>query len=192
MKNIRRNTISRQAGVTMVELMVALSIGSFLMIGAIQVYNQSRQAYVINDSIARVQETAQFAMDTVESDLRMASNWGQNSRGVAIEGRSLVGDANPLNIPFVPVICGDDWVLNFGRPLEGTNNNYGLLCAATGGAQANSDVITTRRATVAEMPLDVGRMQIQSSRIQGQVFNDGNRPAGFASIEFCAAIGRYE
>ena len=65
----------RQRGVTMVELMVSLAIGSFLMIGAIQVYNQSRQAYVINDSIARVQETAQFAMDTLEADLRMASNW---------------------------------------------------------------------------------------------------------------------
>ena len=46
---------------TLVELVVALAFGSFLMIGAIQVYNQSRQTFVINESIARVQETAQFA-----------------------------------------------------------------------------------------------------------------------------------
>ena len=72
---------------TMVELLVALAIGSFLMIGAVQVYNQSRQAYVINDSIARVQETAQFAMDTVEADLRMASNWGQTSRDTTLKIR---------------------------------------------------------------------------------------------------------
>ena len=65
-----------QSGMTLVELLVALAIGSFLMIGAVQVYNQSRQAFVINESIARVQETAQFAMDTLEADLRMASNWG--------------------------------------------------------------------------------------------------------------------
>ena len=39
---------------TLVELLVALAIGSFLMIGAVQVYNQSRQAFVINESIARV------------------------------------------------------------------------------------------------------------------------------------------
>ena len=31
-----------QAGLTLTELMVALAIGSFLMIGAIQIYNQSR------------------------------------------------------------------------------------------------------------------------------------------------------
>ena len=60
-------------GLTLVELMVALAIGSFLVIGAVQIYNQSRQAYIVNESIARVQETAQFALDTIEADLRMAS-----------------------------------------------------------------------------------------------------------------------
>ncbi len=79
----------QQAGVTLVELMVALSIGSFLIIGALQVYNQSREAFVVNESVARVQETAQFAMDTIEADLRMASNWGRQSRGTAIVGRSV-------------------------------------------------------------------------------------------------------
>ncbi len=83
-------TLQRQAGLTLVEIMVALAIGSFLIIGAVQIYNQSRQAFVVNESIARVQETAQFAMDTIEADLRMASNWGRNSRGLAVEGRSLV------------------------------------------------------------------------------------------------------
>ena len=66
--HIRHSSLQKerkQAGVTMVELMVALAVGSFLMIGAVQIYNQSRQAFVVNESIARVQETAQFAMDTI-------------------------------------------------------------------------------------------------------------------------------
>ena len=81
----KRNStyLTSQSGMTLVELLVALAIGSFLMIGTIQVYNQSRQAFIINESIARVQETAQFAMDTIEADLRMASNWGLHSRGLA-------------------------------------------------------------------------------------------------------------
>ena len=172
----------KQSGVTMVELMVALAIGSFLMIGAIQVYNQSRQAYVINDSIARVQETAQFAMDTVEADLRMASNWGRHSRGNSVEGRSLVGDDNPLALN-APINCGANWALNLGRPLQGSNNNYTLACGANNGAQANSDVVTTRRATVAASALDNGRLQIQTTRIQGQLFDDGGIPAGFSAAD---------
>ena len=113
----------RQTGLTMVELMVALAIGSFLMIGAIQIYNQSREAFVVNESIARVQETAQFAMDTIEADLRMASNWGRNSRGLAVEGRSLIDDADPTNLN-PPADCGARWVLDLGKPIDGNNNSY--------------------------------------------------------------------
>jgi type IV pilus assembly protein PilW len=177
-KNLNRN----QVGMTMVELLVALAIGSFLMIGAVQVYNQSRQAYVINDSIARVQETAQFAMDTVEADLRMASNWGQNSRATSINGHSEIGgEADPLNL-VPPASCGADWAFDLVQPLVGTNNSYTLPCAANGGAQANSDVFTTRRATVAATPLEAGRIQIQTTRIQGELFADGNIPAGFDAL----------
>jgi type IV pilus assembly protein PilW len=176
------NANRSQSGMTMVELLVALAIGSFLMIGAVQVYNQSRQAYVINDSIARVQETAQFAMDTVEADLRMASNWGQNSRASSVNGRSEVGgDADPLNLA-PPGGCGANWALDLLQPLAGSNNAYTLTCAAEGGVQANSDVFTTRRATVAAMPLEAGRIQIQTTRIQGELFADGNMPTGFDAL----------
>ena len=170
---------TKQTGLTLVELMVALAIGSFLMIGAIQIYNQSRQAFVINESIARVQETAQFAMDTIEADLRMASNWGRNSRGLAVEGRSIIGDANPNGLPQPAVNCAVDWVLNIALQIDGTNNGYGLACAATGGNQANSDVVTIRRASIAAAPLEAGRLQIQTTRIQGEIFADGAMPTGF-------------
>lgn len=176
-ENVHR--IHRQSGVTMVELMVSLAIGSFLIIGAVQIYNQSRQAFVINESIARVQETAQFAMDTIESDIRMASNWGRHSRGSAIEGRSLPTDTNPAGLP-APATCGAAWALDLSRPLEGANNNYVLPCAANGGAQANSDTVTVRRATMAESgPLQNGRLYLQTTRIQGQLFAGNTIPTGF-------------
>ncbi len=173
----------RQSGITLVELMVALAIGSFLMIGAIQIYNQSRQAFVVNESIARVQETAQFAMDTIEADLRMASNWGRNSRGLAVEGRSIVGDANPTGLPQPASNCAADWVLNLGTPIDGSNNAYALACAATGGAQANSDIVTVRRASVAPAALEGGRLQIQTTRIQGELFADGAIPSSFSPAD---------
>lgn len=173
--------IRRQTGVTLVEILVALSIGSFLMIGAVQVYNQSRHAFVINESIARVQETAQFAMDTIESDLRMASNWGRHSRGAAVEGRSLIGAANPNGLA-APGACGPAWALNLGRPVEGNNNGYNLPCPPQGAAQANSDIVTSRRASVLPTALQNGRLQIQTTRIQGELFDDGNVPPAFDPV----------
>jgi type IV pilus assembly protein PilW len=178
--------MNTQKGMTLVELMVALAIGSFLVIGAVQIYNQSRQAFVINESIARVQETAQFTMDTLEADLRMVSNWGRTSRPQNIEGRSIskvgseTGTAvpNPVGLP-APPDCGADWSLNLSATIDGENNAYTLLCPAEGGAgaQPNSDVITIRRASVLPVaPLD-GQLQIQSTRVQGRIFSDGDPEA---------------
>ena len=167
-----------QTGLTMVELMVALAVGSFLMIGAVQIFNQSRHAFVINESIARVQETAQFAMDTVESDLRMASNWGRNSRPLAVEGRAVTDDPNPtdLALPNAILVCGDDWATNLAMTVDGDDNAYALGCAADGigGAQDQSDVLTVRRVTVSPVDNEPGRLQIQTTRIAGQLFIDGN------------------
>jgi type IV pilus assembly protein PilW len=180
---MRTMTTQDQIGLTLIEMMVALAIGSFLMVGAIQIYNQSRQAFVVNESIARVQETAQFAMDTIEADLRMASNWGRNSRGLAVEGRSIIGDANPRDLPLPADNCAADWALNLALPIDGVNNGYGLACPATGGNQANSDVITIRRASVVPVPLEAGRLQVQTTRIQGEVFADGNIPTTFSAAD---------
>lgn len=181
----KAQTRHHQTGLTLVEIMVALAIGSFLIIGAVQIYNQSRQAFVVNESIARVQETAQFAMDTIEADLRMASNWGRNSRGLAIEGRSLIGDDNPLGLT-EPVgtggSCGADWAFDLGTPIDGSDNGYTLACASQGGAQGNSDVITIRRATVQPSALEAGRIQLQSTRIQGELFETGGVPASFVPV----------
>ena len=185
---MRNNLIhDNQSGLTLIELMVALAIGSFLMIGAIQIYNQSRQAFVINESLARVQETAQFAMDTIEADLRMASNWGRNSRGLAVEGRSIIGTVNPNGLAQPASNCAPDWVLNLGMPIDGVNNGYGLACAATGGSQAQSDVITVRRASVAHVDPVAGRLQIQSSRIQGEIFVNGLVPPAFSAATAATA-----
>lgn len=174
----------RQAGLTLIELMVALAIGSFLIIGAVQIYNQSRQAFMVNESIARVQETAQFAMDTIEADLRMASNWGRNSRGLAVEGRSIDGDANPKGLTVPTPSCGDSWAFDLAKPIDGTDNSYGLACGASGGSVSNSDVLTVRRTTVQPATtLEAGRLKIQSTRIQGELFEDINIPAGFTPAD---------
>ena len=185
MTSRKAKMLHRQSGLTLVEIMVALAIGSFLIIGAVQIYNQSRQAFVVNESIARVQETAQFAMDTIEADLRMASNWGRNSRGLAVEGRSLIGDANPTGLT-EPVgvngSCGADWAFNLATAIDGTDNGYGLACAGIGGSVATSDVVTIRRASVLPAPLEDGRLQIQSTRIQGELFETDNVPAAFVPV----------
>lgn len=183
-RNLRKALQARRhdAGVTLIELMVALAIGSFLIIGAVTVATQSRHAFLVNESIAKVQETAQFAIDTIEADLRMASNWGRTSRSDGIDGRATEADADPYGVLMGAAAgCGATWALDLSRPIEGSDS-YTLPCAAERGAQPDSDVVTIRRATVDPQGTLAGRVQIQSTRIQGRLFSDGDVPAGYDAM----------
>ena len=66
----------RQRGVSLIELMVAMLISLFLLLGAVTVFNQSQSTYRASESVARLQETARLAMNVVETDIRMANFWG--------------------------------------------------------------------------------------------------------------------
>lgn len=67
---------SRIRGVSLIELMVALVIGTLLVLGMVQVFAASRAAYLLSEGMGRVQENARFALDFLQRDIRMAGHFG--------------------------------------------------------------------------------------------------------------------
>ena len=65
-----------ESGLSLIELMIALVIGSILMAGLIQVFSASRAAYQLSEGLARVQENGRFAVDYLQRDVRMAGHFG--------------------------------------------------------------------------------------------------------------------
>jgi type IV pilus assembly protein PilW len=167
----------QQRGVGLIELMVAMLIGLFLILGAVTVFNQSRNTYRASEGVARLQETARLAMDVIESDIRMANYWGMNNRADYIVNRA--GPSQPPPAEFTAQqqtnvsLCGtaaSNWVINLDEYLGGSNNSYGLQCAASN-YQGGSDVVVIRRANEARpAALDPNRVYLQTSRIQGTLF----------------------
>lgn len=167
----------QQRGVGLIELMVAMLIGLFLILGAVTVFNQSRNTYRASEGVARLQETARLAMDVIESDIRMANYWGMNNRADYIINRA--GPSQPPPAEFNAQqqtnvsLCGtaaSNWVINLDEYLGGSNNSYGLQCAASN-YQGGSDVVVIRRANEARpLALDPNRVYLQTSRIQGTLF----------------------
>ncbi len=177
-----------QAGVGLIELMVSLVIGLFLVLGAVTVYNQSRNAYRASEGVARLQETARLAMDVIETDIRMANYWGMGNRAEYIVNRAAAGQPAPAG--WAPLQqanasrCGganSNWMINLEEYIGGSNNAYTLACAASN-YQPASDVVFIRRANeTAPQTLDLNRVYLQTSRIQGTLFvpacNDPTSPA---------------
>jgi type IV pilus assembly protein PilW len=164
---------------SLVELMVALTIGTILIIGAVSVYMQSRSSYRVNEAVARLQENGRFALDTLEPDVRLARYWGQTSRTGFIEGRAGPLDANAFA---GDDDCGPNWGVNLDSDIDGSNNAYTLGCAAhNNNPAATSDVLVIRHASANPVALQAARIQVQSDRAHGELFDNGVLPAGFVT-----------
>lgn len=70
--------ISRQGvlGYSIVELMVALTIGLIILTGVAAIFGGSRSTNQTNEGLARLQENARFAMDYMNREIRMAGYFG--------------------------------------------------------------------------------------------------------------------
>jgi len=73
---MNRLQASRQAGISMVEILVALVISIFLLGGVVQVYIGNKTAYRFTEAVARIQENGRFAIENITQDLRMAGFFG--------------------------------------------------------------------------------------------------------------------
>jgi type IV pilus assembly protein PilW len=62
----------QQKGMTLIEIMIALLLGVFLLAGVIQIFISSRETYRVQEALSRLQENGRFAMDFLGRDIRMA------------------------------------------------------------------------------------------------------------------------
>ncbi|MGE5155729.1 MAG: hypothetical protein ACM3ST_17175 [Bdellovibrio bacteriovorus] len=87
-----------QIGLAMVELLVAMAVGLFLMGGILQVFVSSKASYRVGEANSRVQENGRFAVQMLASDLRGA-------RGTGCRSMALDEAQDSLNV----VACGLLW-----------------------------------------------------------------------------------
>lgn len=171
---------SRLAGVSLVELLVALSIGTFLIGGALSVYIKSRETYLLNETLARMQENASFALKQLEPDIQLAGYWGAHADVGSVEGR-----ANG-STPVLGVIVSNDcdatnnWAVDTTNYLIGSDDDrpdWDCL----GAFQANTDTLTVRRASGSPVTALVsGPVYIRSSaNPRSRLFTGTASPTGF-------------
>jgi len=68
--------IKYQSGVTLIELMIAMLIGLFVIGGMISLFSTTQQTYRQQEGLWRVQENGRFAIDIFTRDIREAGYFG--------------------------------------------------------------------------------------------------------------------
>ncbi|NEV62961.1 PilW family protein [Thiorhodococcus minor] len=134
-------------GFSIVELLVAMTIGLFLVGGAIQILTQGKHAYNLISETLNIQESARFASRRIGNLLRMAGHRG----GVLMTQvdhnfSSLTGDG----------VCESKWLVdNFAdEPVRAYENGTGIVdtgqCATQGITDVNhvdnTDVLVVRHS----------------------------------------------
>ena len=74
MKNMQLN--QSQKGLTLIEIMIAMTISLVLLAGIIQIFLSSKQSYNIQQALSRVQENARLVTDIVLRDITAAGYMG--------------------------------------------------------------------------------------------------------------------
>lgn len=136
--------MSSQRGFTLVELMIALTLGLLLVLGLSQVFIASKQGYRVQESSGRMQESVRFALEAIGREIRHADFWG------GIEPSQIV-DGLPAS---TSAPCNTRWHGNFARGIEGFE---GAASSPVSGCTVesyipNSDVLAVRYADPNKLP----------------------------------------
>ena len=168
----------RQTGVSVIEVMIAMLLGVFLLGSIVQFFAQSRQSSRVHEATARMQETGRMALEVMSRDIRMADFWGCTS-----EVTNIVNNLNPAGAGFVDYTAGGIEGTEGGAGASDTlvlrgGFGTGLTVEPPFGPQASANL-----QVAAGNSLEQGDILLVSDCIQGDVFQVSNaNPGGSGSI----------
>jgi len=153
-----------QCGISLLELMISLTIGLFLLAGLTTVYVNSAQSNAELNKAAQQIENGRFAMQNITEDLRHAGYYGQY---YAVAAPVAVGLPDPCDygVSGVPYAGLKDALL---LPIQG----YGAWDATLGGClpatnhKSGTDILVVRRLdtnVTAAGNFEVGRLYAQTN-----------------------------
>jgi type IV pilus assembly protein PilW len=108
----------RMQGLSLVELMVALTIGLIILAGVSTLFVNSKKTYTTQDRMALLQENARFAMQFLIKDLRLAGYYG------------CVDEINSETVH--NAVNSSSFAFDLGTPIEGLSNVSGSVATPTG------------------------------------------------------------
>ena len=180
----------RSRGFSLVELMVSMAMGLFLVGGALTIYVNGRATHEVNSKVAELQDNARLALDLMSRDVLLSDYWARTDDPSAISRRT--GDAaNPMPAAFEPGNdCYAGYYLNVEVPVDGANDdqigagNPFSACVADDARAADTDILVVRHASATETArasIVKDTVYLISNPVTGSLFVGGQAlPAGYA------------
>jgi type IV pilus assembly protein PilW len=111
----------RQGGLTIVELMISITLGLFIVLAASALLLSAKASYITQDEGARVQETGRYALEVLARAVRQTGyeNWDQDTAAIlnvpglsaslsGLDARSLKEADHGIDVPVAKSVNGSD------------------------------------------------------------------------------------
>jgi type IV pilus assembly protein PilW len=165
-------TAKREQGFTLIELMVAATIGLILIAGVMTLLTTSKRTYSFQQQMARMQENARFAFDFIGHGMRMTGYFGCS--------RSNLYNPNPAAVS-MPVIAIPAII---GRDGDASSVNFSDVFML-------SYLETDRNAfEVVHCPRDPANPSLRRQMISGSVQNCGDPVTNFTPSPLRQGLGK--
>ena len=106
----------KHSGLSLIELMIAISLGIFITGGMINLFVSSKQSYRLNENMSRLQENTNFAISFIERDIRMTDYRAcvtEDRLNNAISGTdnntavdTIINGTDTISLSWQPNLCG--------------------------------------------------------------------------------------
>ena len=146
-----------QRGISLVEVMISLGIGAFMLIGIISLVASVSQTRGKLSVVSAQAENGRYAMQMLEEELSLAGFWGRYHPGVGVPNYQAIGPCVSSNAAADQGFDGG--ALNFPLPVNGiVGGGTQPSCIPAAGAPPDAEVISVRRVgvdtiEVADIPL---------------------------------------
>lgn len=136
--------MKKQQGLSLIELMIAITLGLILITGVLQVFMSSKTVYTTQQALSRIQETGRLAVDFLARDIRMAGYMGCASRSSEMKVSNMLNNKTSYQYDFTTAIKGytaANLPANHGlSPLPKANTDFFVLRGAYGsGVEVNKN-----------------------------------------------------
>lgn len=101
--------LTKQAGLSLIEIMIAITLSLILLAGLIQFFIGSKQSFATLDSINGMQENGRYALRVIGDSLHAADHWG------GVESEDVSGTPGVTGIGS----CDAAWILNTDEGIRG-------------------------------------------------------------------------
>jgi type IV pilus assembly protein PilW len=123
-----------QLGLTLVELLIAMTLGLLVLLAIGSIYVSSRQTFRMQDDNARLQETGRYALEVMGRSIRQAGFWNMSisavDRATGFGGTAIAGTNGAAGAPDT-VTVQSDWVKG-NRDCNGNPANAAAETLAAG------------------------------------------------------------